>query len=91
MSSWPKLFFASIRHVFSEQQYVDWVFKTSFLNAIHNIGTLASPPNYKNDNLETDLTITKEAIRNTLDFFILCQLNNFDNDSDDNLHDAVLV
>lgn len=45
----------------------------------------------KNDNLETDLTNTKEAIRNTLDFFILCQLNNFDNDSDDNLHDAVLV
>lgn len=45
----------------------------------------------KNDNLETDLTITKKAIRNTLDFFILCQLNNFDNDSDDNLHDAVLV
>lgn len=45
----------------------------------------------KNDKLETDLTITKEAIQNTLDFFILCQLNNFDDDSDDNLHDAVLV
>jgi hypothetical protein len=50
---WNKLFFASIRHVFSEQQYVDWVFKTSFLNATHNIGTLASPPNYKNDNLSS--------------------------------------
>ena len=50
---WNKLFFASIRHVFSEQQYVDWVFKTSFLNATHNIGPLASPPNYKNDNLSS--------------------------------------
>jgi hypothetical protein len=50
---WNKLFFASIRHVFSEQQYVDWVFKTSFLNATHNIGALASPSNYKNDNLSS--------------------------------------
>ena len=50
---WNKLFFASIRHVLSEQQYVDWVFKTSFLNATHNIGPLASPPNYKNDNLSS--------------------------------------
>ncbi len=50
---WNKLFFASIRHVFSEQQYVDWVFKTSFLNVTHTIGTLASPPNYKNDNLSS--------------------------------------
>ena len=50
---WNKLFFASIRHVFSEQQYVDWVFKTSFLNATHNIGSLASPPSYRNDNLSS--------------------------------------
>jgi len=50
---WNKLFFASVRHVLSEQQYVDWVFKTSFLNATHNIGPLASPPNYKNDNLSS--------------------------------------
>jgi hypothetical protein len=45
----------------------------------------------KNDKLGTDLTITKKAIRNTLDFCGLYVIYNFDNDSDDNLHDAVLV
>jgi hypothetical protein len=50
---WNKLFFASIRHVFSEQQYVDWVFKTSFLTATHNIGAFEQKVNYKNDNLQS--------------------------------------
>jgi len=49
---WNKLFFSSIRYAFSEQQYVDWAFKTSFLNAIHNVGDLDQRPNYKNDNLD---------------------------------------
>lgn len=48
---WNKLFFTSIRYVFSEQLYVDWAFKTSFLNAVHNIGPLEQKLNYKNDNL----------------------------------------
>jgi hypothetical protein len=48
---WNKLFFASIRYVFSEQQYVDWAFKTSFLNATHNVGSLEQKLNYRNDNL----------------------------------------
>jgi len=50
---WNKLFFASVRYVFAEQQYVDWAFKTSFLNAIHNVGDLEQKTNYKNDNLES--------------------------------------
>jgi hypothetical protein len=50
---WNKLFFASIRHVLSEQQYVDWIFKTSFLNATHNVGAFEQKVNYKNDNLES--------------------------------------
>jgi hypothetical protein len=50
---WNKLFFSSIRYVLAEQQYVDWVFKTSFLNATHNVGFLEQKPNYKNDNLES--------------------------------------
>jgi hypothetical protein len=50
---WNNLFFASIRHVLSEQGYVDWVFKTSFVNAIHNVGSFEEKPNYKNDNLES--------------------------------------
>ena len=48
---WNKLFFACIRYVFAEQQYVDWAFKTSFLNATHNIGAFEQKLNYRNDNL----------------------------------------
>jgi hypothetical protein len=48
---WNLLFFACIRYVFSEQQYVDWAFKTSFLNAIHNVGGFVQKLNYRNDNL----------------------------------------
>ncbi|NBP55177.1 hypothetical protein EBU71_01325 [bacterium] len=50
---WNKLFFTSIHYILSEQVYVDWVFKTSFLNAIHNVGNLVKKPNYQNDNLES--------------------------------------
>ena len=51
---WNNLFFSSIRYVLHEQQNrVDWVFKTSFVNAIHNIGSLEQKINYKNDSLES--------------------------------------
>ena len=50
---WNKLFFSSIRYALSEQQYVDWAFKTSFLNAKHIVGSLEQKVNYKNDNLES--------------------------------------
>jgi hypothetical protein len=50
---WNKLFFSSVKYAFSEQTYIDWAFKTSFLNAIHNVGPLEQRPNYKNDNLES--------------------------------------
>lgn len=50
---WNKLFFTSVRYVLSEQQYVDWAFKTSFLNATHNVGAFEQKLNYKNDNLES--------------------------------------
>ena len=50
---WNKLFFASMRHVLSEQSYVDWMFKTSFLNATHNVGAFEQRINYKNDNLQS--------------------------------------
>ena len=52
-AEWNKLFFASVRYIFSEQLYVDWAFKTSFLNAIHNVGDLEQKTNYKNDNLSS--------------------------------------
>jgi len=50
---WNKLFFTAIRYVFSEQLYIDWAFKTSFLDAIHNVGVLEEKINYKNDNLDS--------------------------------------
>jgi len=50
---WNKLFFSSVRYVFHEQAYVDWAFKTSFLNATHNVGELEQPVNYRNDNLDS--------------------------------------
>jgi len=33
-----QLFFASLRYVMSEQQYVDWLFKTSYVKINHNLG-----------------------------------------------------
>jgi len=50
---WNRLFFNSVRYAFTEQQYIDWAFKTSFLNAVHNVGSLEQKLNYKNDNLES--------------------------------------
>jgi hypothetical protein len=46
------LFFASVRYVFSEQNYVDWIFKTSFVKAQHSVGELKQKVTYNNDNLE---------------------------------------
>jgi len=50
---WNKLFFSSMRYILSEQQYVDWLFKTSFVNATHNIGPFEQKVNYKSDNLSS--------------------------------------
>ena len=44
-------FFNAIRYILNEQTYVDWIFKTSFVKANHNVGELHQPVNYKNDNL----------------------------------------
>jgi len=50
---WNKLFFTCVRYALAEQHYVDWAFKTSFLNATHKVGELKTKLNYKNDNLES--------------------------------------
>ena len=50
---WNKLFFTGVRYALSEQQYIDWAFKTSFLNATHNVGPFEQKLNYKNDNLDS--------------------------------------
>jgi len=46
------LFFLSIRYALYEQPYLDWIFKTSFIKALHNVGKLKQKVTYSNDNLE---------------------------------------
>jgi hypothetical protein len=46
-----RLFFASLRYVFAEQNYVDWAFKTSFIKAKHNVGDLREDITFNNDSL----------------------------------------
>ena len=51
LEEFNKLFFASLRYVLSEQVNVDWVFKTSFVKAKHNVGQLRKDVTFNNDNL----------------------------------------
>lgn len=44
------LFFALVNYIFSEQSYVDWIFKTSFISVVHQLRGLIQPPNYIKDN-----------------------------------------
>jgi len=48
---WNKLFFSSIRYAMSEQVDLDWIFKSSFVVAKHNVGELTQKVTYQNDNL----------------------------------------
>ena len=50
-NEYNKLFFSSLRYVFTEQNYVDWAFKTSFIKAKHNVGNLEQKTTFQNDNL----------------------------------------
>jgi hypothetical protein len=58
---WNKLFFASVRYALSEQNFVDWIFKTSFIRAKHNVGLLSQKVTFQNDNLESYEEYVKEA------------------------------
>ena len=42
--------FALIRYALSEQQYLDWAFKTSFITVLHKIRKLEQFANYQKDN-----------------------------------------
>lgn len=46
-----QLFLASVRYAMSEQTYIDWIFKTSFVSVVHQVGDLHQSYTYKNDNL----------------------------------------
>ncbi len=56
-----KLFFASVRYALHEQTLVDWAFKTSFVKATHNVGSLKQKINYNSDNLENFEDYVKEV------------------------------
>ena len=58
---WNKLFFVGLRYVFSEQNFVDWAFKTSFVKAKHNFGDLAQKITFQNDNLSSYEDYVNEA------------------------------
>lgn len=44
------LFFALMNYVLSEQQNLDWIFKTSFISVLHKLRKLDQFPNYIKDN-----------------------------------------
>lgn len=56
-----KLFFASLRYVFSEQLVVDWAFKTSFVKSKHNLGELSQTSTFQPNNLENYETYINEV------------------------------
>ena len=55
------MFFAGVRYVFSEQIYVDWAFKTSFIKAKHNVGSLREDVTFNNDSLSSYESYIKEV------------------------------
>ena len=50
--NYNQLFLASLRYILSEQNSVDWMFKTSFVNATHNLGELFQDITFNADNLD---------------------------------------
>lgn len=47
-----KLMFVLLKFVLQEQTYVDWIFKTSFVQVKHNLRALDQFPTYQRDNQE---------------------------------------
>jgi hypothetical protein len=44
------LFFVMVNYLFTEQKYVDWIFKSSFISVKHQLRTLSQFPSYVQDN-----------------------------------------
>ena len=47
---WNKFFFASVKYAMTEQKFLDWAFKTSFINARNLAGELDQRPVFKFQN-----------------------------------------
>ena len=54
------LYFAGIRYALSENKLNDFVFKTSFVKAQHNVGELQQKISFKNDNVQNYEDYVKE-------------------------------
>ena len=48
--NWNLFFFTAVRYALTEQKLLDWVFKTSFINVVNQLGSLDQRPVYKLDN-----------------------------------------
>jgi hypothetical protein len=46
---WNKFLFYIIEYILSEQKYVDWIFKTSFVSIVHKFDGLVQSPSYVKD------------------------------------------
>lgn len=44
---WNKLVFKAVRYAMSEQKFLDWAFKTTFISVINNAGSLSQPSTFK--------------------------------------------
>ena len=56
-----RAFFNSVYYVFSEQLYVDWAFKTSFLKINHTVGSLKKRITFQSDVLDSYQSYIEEA------------------------------
>ena len=56
-----QLFMSSLRYVLSEQMYVDWLFKTSFININHSAGELIQDITFNADNLDDYQSYVEEV------------------------------
>lgn len=50
--NWNKLFFKAVRYALSEQKFLDWAFKTTFISVVNNSGSLDQPATYKLENVQ---------------------------------------
>jgi hypothetical protein len=49
---WNQLFFKAVRYAMSEQKFLDWAFKTTFISVINKSGSLDQPSTYKLENVK---------------------------------------
>ena len=56
-----QLFMSSLKYILSEQQYVDWLFKTSFVKVKYSDGELTQDLNYKTDKIDSYRSYIEEV------------------------------